>query len=57
MAEKENENNEDEHDLEEIVVSTMLGLEAIINVLEKKGVFTREEILEEMQKLEDGDDE
>lgn len=55
MAEKDNEKNEEEHDLEEIVVSNMLGLEAIINVLERKGVFTREELLEEMQKLEEWD--
>ena len=34
---------------EELAVSTMLEVQAIINILERKGLITKDEILEEVE--------
>ena len=34
---------------EELAVSTMLEVQAIINILERKGMVTKDEILEEVE--------
>ncbi len=47
-------NQEDERErvpIEEVVMSNVYTQEAIINLLEKKGVLTKKEILEEMQRI------
>jgi len=37
--------------IEELAISNMFQLEAMIRVLEKKGIFTKQEVLEELQLL------
>lgn len=36
---------------EELIVSNVIQLEAIINILEKKGIASKDEILEEVKKV------
>ncbi len=38
-------------DLKELVLSEVIQMEALINVLESKGILTREEVLEEIEKI------
>jgi hypothetical protein len=38
-------------DLKELVLSEVIQMEALINVLESKGILTREEVLEEIKRL------
>ncbi len=47
-------NQEDERErvpIEEVVMSNVYTQEAIINLLEKKGLLTKKEVLEEMRRL------
>jgi hypothetical protein len=37
--------------LEEVVMSNVYTQEAIVNLLEKKGLVTKEEVMEEMKRL------
>ena len=37
--------------LEEVVMSNVYSQEAIVNLLEKKGLLTKKEVLEEMQRI------
>jgi len=37
--------------LEELTVSTLYEIEAVINVLDRKGLLTKEEVLEEIKIL------
>jgi hypothetical protein len=37
--------------LEEVVISTVMTEEAIINILERKGLFTREEVPQEIKSI------
>ena len=37
--------------LEEVVMSNVYSQEAIVNLLEKKGLLTKKEVLEEMRRL------
>jgi len=37
--------------LEEVVMSNVYTQEAIINILEKKGLLTKKEVLEEMRRI------
>ena len=37
--------------LEEVVISTVMTEEAIINILERKGLLTREEVLQEIRSV------
>ena len=39
---------------EDIAWSNMYSIEALMNTLEKKGLITKQEVLEELQKLKDG---
>jgi hypothetical protein len=39
--------------MEELLLSQIYTMQALINVLEKKGVLTREEILEEFESIKD----
>ncbi len=36
---------------EDIAWSNMYSIEALMNILEKKGVITKQEVIEELQKL------
>ena len=38
----------------DIAWSNMYSIEALMNTLEKKGLITKQEVLEELQKLKDG---
>jgi hypothetical protein len=38
-------------DLKELVLSEVIQMEALINILESKGILTREEVLEEMKQI------
>ena len=38
-------------DLKELVLSEVIQMEALINILESKGILTREELLERMEKI------
>ena len=38
-------------DLKELVLSEVIQTEALINILESKGILTREEVLEEIKRL------
>ena len=38
---------------EDIAWSNMYSIEALMNTLEKKGLITKQEVLEELQKLKD----
>jgi len=37
--------------LEELAISTMYEVEAVINVFERKGLLTRDEVLEEIKRM------
>jgi hypothetical protein len=37
--------------IEEVVMSNVYTQEAIVNLLEKKGLLTKKEVLEEMQRI------
>ncbi len=37
--------------LKELVLSEVIQLEALINILESKGILTREEVLEEIKRV------
>lgn len=37
--------------IEELTVSNMYEIQAVINILQKKGILTKEEILEEIKEL------
>ncbi len=39
--------------IEELVMSQVYAIQAIINVLERKGVLTREEVFDEIQAIEE----
>ena len=39
---------------QELLVSNMLEIQALIRILEKKGITNQDEILGEVQKLKDG---
>jgi hypothetical protein len=38
-------------DLKELVLSEVIQMEALINILESKGILTREELLEKMENI------
>lgn len=38
-------------DLKDLVLSEVIQLEALINILESKGILTREEVLEEIRRV------
>jgi hypothetical protein len=38
-------------DLKELVLSEVIQMEALINVLESKGILTKEEVLEEIEEI------
>ncbi len=37
--------------LEDVVLSNVFAQEAILNILEKKGLVTKEEVMEEMKRI------
>ena len=41
--------------LEEVVMSNVYTQEAILNLLEKKGLLTKQEVLEEMKRIMEDD--
>lgn len=43
--------NKDTVTLEELIISNMYEIQAVINLLEKKGIITKGEILEEIKSL------
>ena len=47
------EESTEEVSVEEILMSQAYAIQAIINVLEKKGILTREEIFDEIQAIEE----
>ncbi|MDX9745912.1 MAG: hypothetical protein WCX84_08745 [Syntrophales bacterium] len=49
-------NEEDLEELQSLMILESIQLEAIINLLEKKGVLTRQELEAEIQQLEDSMD-
>jgi len=51
MPENENSVNREEVPLEQIVLSNMYSLEALIDVLVEKGLVTKEEVLKRMEKV------
>ena len=38
-------------DIKELVLSEVIQMEALINVLESKGILTKEEVLEEIKQI------
>jgi hypothetical protein len=38
-------------DLKELVLSEVIQMEALINILESKGILTRDEVVEEMKSI------
>jgi hypothetical protein len=38
-------------DLKELVLSEVIQMEALVNILESKGILTREELLEKIEKI------
>ena len=38
-------------DIEKLVLSEVIQMEALINILESKGILTREEVLEEIKRV------
>ena len=48
---KKEEGNEDIIDVEELIISTSLELEALIEMLIEKKVITKEEILKKMKSI------
>ncbi len=57
MSQEDNEKVSQEDDekvsIEELVMSQVYAVQAIINVLERKGILTREEIFDEIQAIEE----
>ncbi len=51
MTKKSNGGNREEVPLEKIVISNMYSIEGIINLLVEKGILTREEVLNEMERV------
>ncbi len=49
MTKKSNGGNREEVPLEKIVISNMYSIEGIINLLVKKEIITKEEVLKEME--------
>jgi hypothetical protein len=49
MANKQD--SEETVPLEDVVLSNVFTQEAILNLLEKKGVVTKEEVMDEMKKI------
>jgi len=47
----QNPNERDVATLEELTISTMYEVEAVINILESKGLLTKDEVLEEIKKI------
>lgn len=48
------EHKQEEHiSVEELVMSQVYALQAVINVLERKGILTKEDIFEEIQAIEE----
>lgn len=45
--------DDDEISVEELVLSQVYALQAVINVLERKGILTREEVFQEIKEIED----
>jgi len=39
-------------DLREVVISEIIQSEALVNLLERKGIITKEELLEEIKKVQ-----
>ncbi|HEY5125620.1 MAG TPA: hypothetical protein VIK14_17975 [Ignavibacteria bacterium] len=50
---KEKNNTKKTVSLEEITVSNMYEIEAIIRVLEKKGLLTHKKVLEQLKKIKE----
>jgi len=44
-------NERDVATLEELTISTMYEVEAVINILERKGLLTKDEVMEEIKVL------
>jgi len=38
-------------DLKELILSEVIQMEALINILESKGILTRDEVVEEMKSI------
>ena len=38
-------------DIKELILSEVIQLEALINILERKGILTKEELLEEIKRV------
>jgi mannitol/fructose-specific phosphotransferase system IIA component (Ntr-type) len=50
----EHKNEEHEHiSVEELVLSQVYAIQAVINVLERKGILTKEDIFKEIQAIEE----
>jgi hypothetical protein len=47
----EQQDSEETVPLEEVVMSNVYTQEAIVNLLEKKGVLTKQEVMEEMKRI------
>jgi hypothetical protein len=45
-------NQREQVDIEQLLLSQLYTLQALVNVLERKGLLTKEEILEELTELE-----
>ncbi|HBF40141.1 MAG TPA: hypothetical protein DDW50_22895 [Firmicutes bacterium] len=56
MSKETKESNENVS-IEELVMSQVYAIQAIINVLERKGLATREEIFDEIQAIEESVDD
>jgi hypothetical protein len=46
------DNQREQFDIEQLLLSQLYTLQALVNVLERKGLLTKEEILEELTELE-----
>lgn len=49
------QHEEEEISIEEMVMSQVYAIQALINVLERKGIITHEEIFEEIQAIQAAD--
>jgi len=45
----------EEVSIEEMVMSQVYAIQALLNVLERKGIITHEEIIEEIQAIQEAD--
>ncbi len=52
----DNERDDEELELEDIVISNSYGIGALINILERKGLITKDELLDEIERLEEEGD-